>query len=100
MIPKVGSVILIPPSDDHCGGKAIVSEVKDGISAGQPAIFVEVEQCNSSYNWEFLEQQQSKLNERYGDRWAYSDYPRNLAQYSLEELQEEINKRLKAHGNF
>ena len=91
MIPKIGDVIYIHPSDEHCGGKAIVSsctcnEIDD--------LFVQVEQCNTSYNWKFLEKEQNKLKERYQNEWSCSDSPNNIRQYSLEDLQEEINRRL------
>lgn len=94
MIPKVGQVIYIPPSDDHFGGKAVVSKVYEGFSAGRSTVYIQVEQCGVSYNWEFLEAEQSELKESYKTSWASMDNPTNLSQYSFEELLEEVYRRM------
>ncbi len=80
-VPKVGDVIYVGTSvylshgaDDFIGGKAKVIEVKEGISGGQPAMFVRVEQRPStSYNWEFLGLEQEKLKAQFGDEWSHAD---------------------------
>jgi len=76
--PKPGDVIYIKSSyyighgeDDVCGGKAIVEEVSEGISAGNPTPFVTVHGVDVSYNWEILAEQQEKLKEQFGDEWAH-----------------------------
>lgn len=60
--------------DDFCGGRARVSKVTKGISGGNEAWFVEVEERpECRYNWEFLENDQEKFKERFGDDRAHAD---------------------------
>jgi len=98
--PKVGDIIYIYSSDDVWGGKAFVSKIKQGISGGELAVFVSVEQNpGCEYNWEFLGARQQELKERFKDAWAYPDslygYDNrsSLAFYTVEELKEELKRR-------
>ncbi len=77
----VGSQIYVPTSlylshgaDDFQGGLCKVSEVKAGISAGEEATFVSVEERpGHSYNWAYLEPKQAELRERFGTDRGYPD---------------------------
>jgi hypothetical protein len=81
MTPNVGDTIYVPTAlylshgvDDFRGGAATVIEVKDSISGGKPAPFVRVaERPETSYNWLFLEPEQEKLKEEFGEERAYPD---------------------------
>jgi len=80
-IPKVGDKIYVENQfyidhgeDDVLGGLATVSEVKAGISAGRPAIFVSVkEHPGHSYNWKILAEKQEELAKRFGQQQAKPD---------------------------
>lgn len=62
-------------SRDVVGGLAEVKRVSEGISGGEPCIFVEVkEHPGHSYNWtQILSKEQSKLKKQFGKKRAYSD---------------------------
>lgn len=56
-------------ADDFLGGKARVSRVTVDISAGQPTLFVSIEERpGSRYNWAVLSEEQSRLATQLGDR--------------------------------
>lgn len=87
--PKIGDKIYVDTHlylshgvDDVVGGLATVSEVKRGISGGEPTYYVSVkEHPGDEYNWEFLSQDQEKLKEQFGDSVAYSD-PDNRPEFN------------------
>ena len=62
-------------SDDVVGGLAKVSDVSEGVSGGEPCIFVEVEEHpGNSYNWtQMLSKEQNKLKKKFGKKRAYAD---------------------------
>lgn len=71
-VPKVGDTIYVGVDDWINGGRAVVCRVREGISGGEPTMYVSTWADTSiSYNWEFLAAEQKKLEERYGDRIAY-----------------------------
>lgn len=80
-VPKVGDTIYVPTAlylshgrDDFHGGKATVSKVTSGISAGEEVPFISVkERPRTSYNWEFLAEKQADLKARFGDTLSYPD---------------------------
>ena len=80
-IPEIGDEIYVGTSLflslgilDFNGGKAIISMVKEGISAGEPTIYISVkENPGTKYNWEFLYANQEEHKERFGDDVAHSD---------------------------
>lgn len=60
--------------DDFRGGLAEVVEVKPDISGGKPAPFVRVAQePDTWHNWLMLAEEQKKLREEFGKRWAHPD---------------------------
>ena len=73
--PRPGDVVYLPTSlylshgrDDFQGGRCTVSEVKPGVSGGNPAVYIGVrERPGHSYNWTFLAPEQERLREEYGD---------------------------------
>ena len=80
--PVLGSDIYIRSAyylghgrDDFEGGLCRVARVTVGISAGDPAYFVEVEERPGwSFNWStFLSVEQEKLRAKYGNRRGYQD---------------------------
>lgn len=79
--PKVGDIIYVRTelhvyrgADDVIGGKDIVTDVHDSMSAGDMVPFVTVKsRPASSYNWRMLENEQEKLKERFGDSWAHAE---------------------------
>ena len=79
--PKVGDIIYVPSAfflshglDDFCGGKVHVIEIKIGVSGGKQTYMARVKERPSClYNWEFLCKEQSKLKERYNNKWAHLD---------------------------
>lgn len=81
LIPKPGDIIYVRTSmyidhgeDDFRGGKATVTEVTEGISAGVNVPFVSIkERPGYSYNWVMLSSEQEDLKERFGDRWSHPD---------------------------
>ncbi len=91
MLPEVGDTIYIPSSfylshgiDYFVGGKATVSEIEDSISGGEPAIYVITkENPGLKYNWEFLEKEQEKLKESFGENIAhgYPDYRKEFNEW-------------------
>ena len=73
-VPVVGEIIWVPHGDDHHAGWGIVSVVKDGISGGEPTIYVSVEELPAmSYNWVYLEPKQAKLRKDYPHRAKEDD---------------------------
>jgi hypothetical protein len=81
-VPRVGEQIYVPTAlhlsrgrDDVQGGKAKVTAVSAGISAGKPVHFVSVEEHPaSSYNWEeYLAKQQAELEKEFGNKRAHPD---------------------------
>lgn len=81
MTPKVGDIIYVGSAyylshgmDDFEGGKAKISKVYKSMSAGKMVDFVEVEENpGCSYNWEFLRQEQDKLQKQFGEQIAHPD---------------------------
>ena len=79
--PKPGDVIYVDTElhvshgeDDVRGGKATVTRVQSGVSAGREVPFVEVaENPGSLYNWALLAERQAALAAEFGDRWAHAD---------------------------
>lgn len=72
----VGSHFYISEgSRDVVGGLAKISDVSEGISGGEPCIFVEVEEHpGHSYNWtQMLSKEQAKLKKEFGKKRAYAD---------------------------
>lgn len=80
-VVRVGDEIHVPTAlymshgaDDFLGGKARVSKVSVGISAGVPTVFVSIEERpGSQYNWALLSEQQSALATQLGDRRSRPD---------------------------
>lgn len=80
-VPKVGEKIYVPSAafmshgiDDFQGGKATVMKVEEGVSNGEPTIFVTVvENRSTKYNWEFLAEKQEELKKKFGDSVAHPD---------------------------
>jgi hypothetical protein len=78
---KVGQKIYVESafhisngSADVVGGLATVTEVKEDISAGKPALFVSVkEHPGTAYNWEILSEKQENLKNRFGTSKAHPD---------------------------
>jgi hypothetical protein len=71
----MGEVIYVGPSDDLCGGKATINLIEDGISGGEPTMYVGVRQApGHKWNWEFLAREQKKLAVEYKEQWARSDH--------------------------
>ena len=71
--PKVGDIIVVPPSDNHYGGKAEVSKVFKATSGGEQVTCVNLVELGPGlqYNWEeFISKDQLKLIESYGNQWA------------------------------
>jgi hypothetical protein len=74
-VPSVGDEIYVPSGSEEWGGKAIITDVDEGISAGKPTINVRVdEHPGVSYNWQFLEPSQPELARMYGEQWASTDH--------------------------
>lgn len=72
--PKVGETIYIPPNDDTYGGRAVVRDVSEGISGGEPTMYVSTWSAPlSRHNWEYLSADQDKLAQQYGDSIAHPD---------------------------
>lgn len=80
--PPIGSEIYVGShfyissgSKDVVGGLAKIKKVTQGISGGDPCIFVEVhEHPGHSYNWtQMLSKEQKKLKKRFGKERAYAD---------------------------
>ena len=78
--PPIGSEIYVEShfyishgSDDVVGGLAKVSRTYQGVSGGNPCIFVEVEEHpGNSYNWtQILSKEQAKLHSQFGKKRAY-----------------------------
>jgi hypothetical protein len=75
--PQVGDRIYVPSAwyidhgeDDFAGGWAIVSKVKQE-SYG---LFITIEERpDTGYNWDFLRDQQDKLQKEYGEQHAHPD---------------------------
>jgi hypothetical protein len=80
-VPEKGDWIYLPTSlylshgaDDFCGGRALVIEVRRGVSAGRYTPFVIcAERRGSQYNWLVLMEEQDELRERYGESEAHAD---------------------------
>lgn len=80
-IPKVGDTIYIQGAmymshgeDDYNGGQATLTKVEEGISGGEPAIFVSVKEVpGHSWNWQYLEEKQKELKKQYGKAVAHPD---------------------------
>jgi len=78
---KVGDVIYVRGAmfmshgvDDYVGGKATVSKVEQGMSAGKMVPFVSVREIpGCSMNWNMLAEEQDALRECFGNEWAYPD---------------------------
>ena len=75
--PKIDDIIYVPSAislshgiDDRVGGKAmVISVVKD-----DHTIWVRVMQFpGTAYNWKFLSEEQPKLAEKFGEKWARPD---------------------------
>jgi hypothetical protein len=79
--PQVGDPVYLPTEgyishgrDDFQGGLCTVSEVKEDISAGQPAMFISVtERPGHYYNWNFLAPRQEDLRKQYGSHRGRPD---------------------------
>ena len=79
--PSIGDDIYVPTSlylghgrDDFQGGLCRVKQTGTRISAGEPTLFVEVEERPGSWmNWPWLAGEQEKLREQFGDRRGYAD---------------------------
>lgn len=77
--PIVGDTIYIRDRwsidhgwDDVCGGKATISKVSVGTSAGQAVWFIETQEIpGTSYNYNQLILVQDELAKQYGDQKAY-----------------------------
>lgn len=73
-IPTVGEIIWVGHGDDHCAGWGIVSEVKQGISGGEPTMYVSTEELRGkSWNWTYLESKQDELRKNYPHRTRRDD---------------------------
>jgi len=78
---KVGDKIYVGSSfhmsrgsDDVVGGLATVTNIKEDISAGKPALFVSIkEHPGKAYNWEILSEKQEELKKQFGKRKAHPD---------------------------
>ena len=69
-----GAMYMSHGKDDFAGGIAIISEIKEGVSGGEPCIMINIsERPGWSYNWTFLETEQEKLKEIYGNVIAHAD---------------------------
>jgi hypothetical protein len=65
--PKIGDEIYVTPGDWNSGGKAIISAIEPGISAGEHVPFVSIEgNPGRRWNWEILAGKQAFLKEHYG----------------------------------
>lgn len=81
---KVGDTVYVRTSlylghgrDDFHGGKAVVTRVMKGMSAGKMVPFIVVEERpDTEYNWEMLSEEQDELKKRFGSdvAHAYPDY--------------------------
>lgn len=73
-VPQVGETIYIPPNDHTWGGQAVVRGVYQGVSGGEPTIYVSTWAAPYyRHNWRFLAVEQEKLAQQYGDRIAHPD---------------------------
>lgn len=79
---KVGTQIYIQVSmsisngsSDVAGGISTIKKITNGISAGKPCRFVELEGIpGHSYNWDgYLKNEQSRLKKEYGNQKAKPD---------------------------
>jgi len=79
--PEPGDVIYVPPRlfvtrgrEDTSGGRATVTRVSKGMSAGEEVHFVSFKEINGSFNWEHhLAPAQDDLRRRFGDGHAHPD---------------------------
>lgn len=78
--PQIGDKIYIPSefylshgADDWIGGLATVSKVEEGISGGQPTIYVTCkEKPQTRYNWKFLAEKQEELKVEFSEALAHA----------------------------
>ena len=71
--PKVGDIIVVPPADNHYGGKAEVLKVFKSMSGGKMVTCVSLVEFGEGlhYNWEqFLHADQEGLIKSYGKTWT------------------------------
>jgi hypothetical protein len=80
-LPRFGDAVYIPTAgyishgrDDFQGGRCTVSDVRKGVSGGQPADFISVrERPGHRYNWAFLGLEQAALGVRFGHAKGHPD---------------------------
>jgi hypothetical protein len=72
--PKVGDYVYIDPGHDRYGGRAKITSVESGMSAGEKVLFVGFAGITCmKFNWEILFKEQEKLKKLYGDEMAKPD---------------------------
>jgi hypothetical protein len=80
-VPKVGDIIYVGSRfylghgrDDFVGGQATVTKVEEMMSGGRMVPFVSIKESPTrSFNWEFLEPEQERLRQEFGDQRAHPD---------------------------
>jgi hypothetical protein len=79
--PEVGDTVYLPSEmhlshgiDDFAGGRATVIEVEQGVSAGQPTLYLRCqEEPDTLHNWAWLAPRQEALRERFGAAVAHPE---------------------------